>query len=143
MDAARTLEQESGTPPCVVLSTITDRMEIRKAVQSGQVEEAIDKVNDLNPEVLRLLEYVRFYSMARLLIGSLVMVSACSASRQHTCKPRSHLTDSYLYHHGHCVLTFAIHHAYFCFAVDSRRTADFVLPPSAAATDRTHTPGQN
>ena len=51
VDAARTLEQESGTAPGVVLSTITDRMEIRKAVQSGQVEEAIDKVNDLNPEV--------------------------------------------------------------------------------------------
>lgn len=51
VDAARMLEQESGTAPGVELNTITDRMEIRKAVQSGQVEEAIDKVNDLNPEV--------------------------------------------------------------------------------------------
>jgi hypothetical protein len=45
------LEQESGTAPGVELGSITDRMEIRKAVQSGQVEEAIDKVNDMNPEV--------------------------------------------------------------------------------------------
>jgi hypothetical protein len=45
------LEQESGTAPDVELSSITDRMEIRQAVQSGLVEEAIDKVNDLNPEV--------------------------------------------------------------------------------------------
>lgn len=44
-------ESESGTAPGVQLSTIMDRMEIRKAVQAGQVEEAIDKVNDLNPEV--------------------------------------------------------------------------------------------
>jgi len=51
VDAARMFEQESGTQPGVQLSTILDRMEIRKAVQAGQVEEAIDKVNDLNPEV--------------------------------------------------------------------------------------------
>ena len=48
-------ETESGTQPGVQLSTIMDRMEIRKAVQAGQVEEAIDKVNDLNPEVNRVL----------------------------------------------------------------------------------------
>jgi hypothetical protein len=44
-------EQESGTAPGVELGSITDRMEVRKAVQSGQVEQAIDKVNDMNPEV--------------------------------------------------------------------------------------------
>jgi hypothetical protein len=44
-------EVESGTTPGVQLSSILDRMEIRKAVQAGAVEEAIDKVNDLNPEV--------------------------------------------------------------------------------------------
>lgn len=53
VDAARMFESESGTAPGVQLSTIMDRMEIRKAVQAGQVEEAIDKVNDLNPEVRR------------------------------------------------------------------------------------------
>jgi hypothetical protein len=51
VDAARMFEQESGTAPGVELGSITDRMEVRKAVQSGQVEEAIDKVNDMNPEV--------------------------------------------------------------------------------------------
>lgn len=44
-------ESESGTAPGVELSTITDRMEIRKAVQAGDVEQAIEKVNDLDPEV--------------------------------------------------------------------------------------------
>jgi hypothetical protein len=50
VEAARTFQQESGTEPEVELSQITDRMQIRQAVQTGHVEEAIDKVNDLNPE---------------------------------------------------------------------------------------------
>ena len=33
------------------LATITDRMAVRKAVQNGNVEDAIEKVNDLNFEV--------------------------------------------------------------------------------------------
>lgn len=33
------------------LATITDRMEVKKAVQSGNVQEAIEKINDLNPTV--------------------------------------------------------------------------------------------
>lgn len=33
------------------LATITDRMAVKKAVQAGNVEDAIEKVNDLNPEV--------------------------------------------------------------------------------------------
>ena len=56
VEAAQTFEKESGTPPGVLLAAITDRMEIRKAVQSGNVEEAIERVNDLNPEVLAFYE---------------------------------------------------------------------------------------
>lgn len=33
------------------LATITDRMAVKKAVQNGNVQDAIEKVNDLNPEV--------------------------------------------------------------------------------------------
>lgn len=65
-------EQESGTAPGVELSTITDRMEIRKAVQSGQVEEAIDKVNDLNPEVrvqLRSSSKVQLFTCMPMLLS--------------------------------------------------------------------------
>ncbi|XP_027362949.1 protein GID8 homolog isoform X4 [Abrus precatorius] len=40
------------------LATITDRMAVKKAVQSGNVEDAIEKVNDLNPEQ-RLIELIR------------------------------------------------------------------------------------
>lgn len=51
VEAAQIFESESGTSADTDLSAITDRTEIRKAVQSGNVEEAIEKVNDLNPEV--------------------------------------------------------------------------------------------
>ena len=40
VDAARVFERESGTAPGVDLDQITDRMDIRKAVQSGDVEQA-------------------------------------------------------------------------------------------------------
>jgi hypothetical protein len=52
VDAARQFEKESGTRTDVNLDTIKDRMLIRRAVQGGSVEEAIDRVNDLNPEIL-------------------------------------------------------------------------------------------
>jgi hypothetical protein len=38
VDAARAFEKESGTEPGVDLEAIKDRMEIRRAVQSGSVE---------------------------------------------------------------------------------------------------------
>jgi muramidase (phage lysozyme) len=61
VDAARMFQQESGTAPAVNLEQITDRMQIRQAVQAGRVEEAIDKVNDLNPEV-RQQQWVTLYA---------------------------------------------------------------------------------
>ena len=51
VDAAKSFQQESGTHPGVDLDAITDRMHIRKAVQGGDIEEAVDLVNDFNPEV--------------------------------------------------------------------------------------------
>jgi hypothetical protein len=68
VDAARIFERESGTVPGIDLSVITDRMEIRKAVQSGQVEEAIDKVNDLNPEILEEQHQLSFHLQQQQLI---------------------------------------------------------------------------
>lgn len=56
VEAAQTFQQESLTQPGIDLAAITDRMEIRKAVQSGNVEEAIERVNDLNPEAGTILD---------------------------------------------------------------------------------------
>lgn len=45
------------------LATITDRMAVKKAVQCGNVEDAIEKVNDLNPEVVFLLFTCSYFSL--------------------------------------------------------------------------------
>ncbi|CAF2133834.1 unnamed protein product [Brassica rapa subsp. trilocularis] len=52
VEAADKFQRESGTKPEIDLATITDRMAVKKAVQNGNVEDAIEKVNDLNPEIL-------------------------------------------------------------------------------------------
>lgn len=49
--AAEEFSRETGIPSAVELATIESRMCIREAVQRGDVEEAIERVNDLNPEV--------------------------------------------------------------------------------------------
>ena len=51
VEAAESFLKESNTKSGVDLAAITDRMEIRKAVQSGDIQDAIERVNDLNPEV--------------------------------------------------------------------------------------------
>ncbi len=50
-DAAEKFSTEAGVAPSVNLSSIEDRMQIRHAVQSGSVEHAVERVNDLDPEV--------------------------------------------------------------------------------------------
>ncbi|KAB2082030.1 hypothetical protein ES319_A05G171300v1 [Gossypium barbadense] len=52
VEAAEKFRMESGTHPDIDLATITDRMAVKKAVQCGNVEDAIEKINDLNPEIL-------------------------------------------------------------------------------------------
>ncbi|KAI9265992.1 CTLH/CRA C-terminal to lish motif domain-containing protein [Sporodiniella umbellata] len=71
-DAAEQFGHESGLEPTADLQSIQQRMEIRQAVQSGDIDTAIDLVNDLNPEILdtnpeltfhlqqqRLIEFIR------------------------------------------------------------------------------------
>lgn len=68
VEAAQTFQQESLTQPGIDLAAITDRMEIRKAVQSGNVEEAIERVNDLNPEILEENHQLSFHLQQQRLI---------------------------------------------------------------------------
>ncbi|KAK9803664.1 hypothetical protein WJX72_009435 [[Myrmecia] bisecta] len=68
VEAAQIFEKESLTSPGVDLGAITDRMEIRKAVQSGNVEEAIERVNDLNPEILEEKHQLSFHLQQQRLI---------------------------------------------------------------------------
>jgi hypothetical protein len=51
--AAEEFSREAGLAAPVDLESIESRMNIREALQRGDVTEAITRVNDLNPEVCR------------------------------------------------------------------------------------------
>ncbi|KAF8029881.1 hypothetical protein BT93_E2334 [Corymbia citriodora subsp. variegata] len=67
VDAAEKFRMESGTEH-IDLTTITDRMAVKKAVQCGNVEDAIEKVNDLNPEILDTNPQLFFHLQQQRLI---------------------------------------------------------------------------
>lgn len=49
--AAEEFSKEADIPRSIDFNSIESRMNIREAVQRGDVEEAIERTNDLNPEV--------------------------------------------------------------------------------------------
>ncbi|TDL28513.1 hypothetical protein BD410DRAFT_798765 [Rickenella mellea] len=57
--AAEEFSKEADLSSPIDFESIEDRMNIREAVQRGDVEEAIMRVNDLNPEQQKLIEYIR------------------------------------------------------------------------------------
>ncbi|XP_022927346.1 protein GID8 homolog isoform X2 [Cucurbita moschata] len=67
VDAAEKFRIESGAEQ-IDLATITDRMAVKKAVQCGNVEDAIEKVNDLNPEILDTNPQLFFHLQQQRLI---------------------------------------------------------------------------
>jgi hypothetical protein len=54
-DAAVEFARETGLPHEIDHELINERMEIREAVEDGRVEEAVRRVNELDPEVSLLL----------------------------------------------------------------------------------------
>ncbi|XP_058095458.1 protein GID8 homolog isoform X4 [Magnolia sinica] len=67
VEAAEKFRMESGTEH-IDLATITDRMAVKMAVQCGNVEDAIEKVNDLNPEILDTNPQLFFHLQQQRLI---------------------------------------------------------------------------
>ena len=51
-DAVLAFEEESGVTPGMNMSMLDDQIKIRDAVQSGSIQEAIELVNDVDPEIL-------------------------------------------------------------------------------------------
>jgi len=51
-ETAENLANEARLDPGVDLAAISDRMQIRTAIHNGDVQKAIERVNDLNPEIL-------------------------------------------------------------------------------------------
>ncbi|KAH9487023.1 Protein GID8-like protein [Psilocybe cubensis] len=78
--AAEEFSQEANLIPPVDPESIESRMDIREALQRGDVEDAITRVNDLNPEILdtnpalyfklqqqKLIEFIRQGQIAEAL----------------------------------------------------------------------------
>ncbi|GJQ15507.1 hypothetical protein GpartN1_g7298.t1 [Galdieria partita] len=51
-DAAEKFSEETGLDPGVDLKSIAERMAIRTAVQRGEIDKAVELVNDVNPLIL-------------------------------------------------------------------------------------------
>ncbi|KMZ62858.1 putative Protein C20orf11 [Zostera marina] len=64
VDAAEKFRMESD----IDLSTIMDRMAVKQAVQSGNMVDAIEKVNDLNPLILETNPHLYFHLQQQKLI---------------------------------------------------------------------------
>lgn len=60
-EAAEKFQEESGIEPDVDLSTLDNRILIREAVQSGNIQESINLVNQLHPELLDNDRYLYFH----------------------------------------------------------------------------------
>ncbi|EJD55366.1 hypothetical protein AURDEDRAFT_50351 [Auricularia subglabra TFB-10046 SS5] len=78
--AAEEFSREADISPAPDFESIQSRMTIREAVQRGDVQDAIERVNELNPEILdtnpalyfhlqqqRLIEYIRAGRVAEAL----------------------------------------------------------------------------
>lgn len=67
-DAAEAFCEEAGILPGVNLDSIGDRMATRKALQSGDVQGAMEKANDLNPLILDENDTLFFHLQQQKLI---------------------------------------------------------------------------
>mmetsp|Transcript_67369 Transcript_67369/g.140371 ORF Transcript_67369/g.140371 Transcript_67369/m.140371 type:complete len:279 (+) Transcript_67369:98-934(+) len=67
-DTAENFSREATIDPGVDLSAISDRMQIRAALHSGDVDTAIERVNDLNPEILETNTGLLFHLQQQRLI---------------------------------------------------------------------------
>ncbi len=73
--------------PGVELDSITTRMNIRSSLQNGEVEQAIEQVNDMNPEVRAdcIRVHTRLYSLG----ASIPHAARCNTLRGYVGSRRS------------------------------------------------------
>jgi hypothetical protein len=57
-DAAISFARETGQPADIDQSLIQERMDIRDAIEEGRVEEAVRRVNELDPEVCAFFPFI-------------------------------------------------------------------------------------
>jgi hypothetical protein len=78
--AAEEFSVEANVAPHVPLSSIESRVDIREALQRGDVEDAINRLNDLAPEV----SITFFYSLISLCLS--IVYSASGDGDGDICK---------------------------------------------------------
>ncbi|XP_054714423.1 glucose-induced degradation protein 8 homolog isoform X1 [Uloborus diversus] len=66
--AAEKFRLESGIQPAVELDTLDERIKIRDAIQNGRIQDAIQLVNNLHPELLDCDRYLFFHLQQQHLI---------------------------------------------------------------------------
>jgi len=67
-DAAEKFSAEANIPSYEDFDSIEERMTIRNAIQSGNIQQAIEKVNDINPEILDTNPSLYFHLQQQRLI---------------------------------------------------------------------------
>ena len=76
-EAAEKFRMESGIQPGVDLDTLDERIRIREAVQKGEIEEAIELVNNLHPELLDNNRYLYFHLQVSSVMRALFVAQNC------------------------------------------------------------------
>jgi len=80
-EAAEKFRQEAGVTPPVELDALDDRIRLRSLVQNGQIQEAINLVNTLYPELLDKYRYLYFRLQVSLRAQSLPSVPKLKVSQ--------------------------------------------------------------
>ncbi|KAJ1900677.1 hypothetical protein LPJ66_001304 [Kickxella alabastrina] len=67
-DAAEKFSEESGLHTQMDLGSMDERMQIRFAIQNGDIQGAIERINDLNPDLLDIDPHLYFHLQQQQLI---------------------------------------------------------------------------
>jgi glucose-induced degradation protein 8 len=66
--AAKRFAVEANIQPKADIESIQERVEIRSAIHSGDIQIAIEKINELNPQVRQHAHLFLFFSLHSILL---------------------------------------------------------------------------
>jgi hypothetical protein len=97
-DAAEKFQKESGTDPGVNLSTLSERMAIRNAIQEGNISRSVELLNEFDPDILDTNPELYFYLQLQQLIELIRTGNVDDALRfaQEELAPRGRENSHYL-----------------------------------------------
>uniref|UniRef100_A0A7S2TZC1 CTLH domain-containing protein n=1 Tax=Lotharella oceanica TaxID=641309 RepID=A0A7S2TZC1_9EUKA len=99
-NVAAAFVKDSGMKPDVPLESIQNRMDIRKAVFEGNIPKVIEKVNDLNPDILgsqpKLYFLLQQQRMIELIRQGPEKISECLGFARRELAPRAAENEQFL-----------------------------------------------